>query len=159
MVRVSEWARFQVRRLDKVSPRSSKWCLSPAGQQNIERRRLNTINVGIDVHKKCCQACLKDQDGHLIEELSLQNNPEGITQLRTLLTSYPEAKVALESTGNLWTRIYDELNAEPTLKVILTNPYKTRIIAEAKIKNDHGFSSPSRPGESRLGCRKLRPRP
>ena len=94
------------------------------------------ISVGIDVHKKRCQACLKDEDGHMIEELSFQNSTEGITQLRTLLANYPEAKVALESTGNLWTRIYDELHKEPTNKVILTNPYKTRIIAEAKIKND-----------------------
>jgi len=72
------------------------------------------ISVGIDVHRKRCQACLKDQDDHLIEELSFQNNPEGITQLRTLLATCPEAKVALESTGNLWTRIYDELDKEPT---------------------------------------------
>jgi len=57
-------------------------------------------------------------------------------QVKRLLATYPEAKVALESTGNLWTRIYDELHSEPSLKVILTNPYKTRIIAEAKIKND-----------------------
>lgn len=94
------------------------------------------ISVGIDVHKKRCQACLKDHDGHLIEELSFQNTTEGITQLRTLLATYSEAKVALESTGNLWTRIYDELHKQPSHKVILTNPYKTRIIAEAKIKND-----------------------
>jgi transposase len=93
------------------------------------------ISVGIDVHKKRCQACLKDQDGHLIEELSFQNNPEGIMQVKRLLATYPEA-IALESAGNLWTRIYDELHSEPSLKVILTNPYKTRIIAEAKIKND-----------------------
>jgi transposase len=101
-------------------------------KEKIERM----MSVGIDVHKKRCQACLKDQQGRLIEELSFQNNPEGITQIRTLLANYSEAKVTLESTGNLWTRIYDELNKEPTLKVILTNPYKTRIIAEAKIKND-----------------------
>jgi len=94
------------------------------------------ISVGIDVHKKRCQACLKDQDGHMIEELSFQNTTEGITQLRTLLANYPETKIALESTGNLWTRIYDELHKETKNKVILTNPYKTRIIAEAKIKND-----------------------
>jgi transposase len=94
------------------------------------------ISVGIDVHKKRCQACLKDQDGHMIEELSFQNNAEGIMQVKQLLATYHEAKVALESTGNLWTRIYDELHKEPSLNVILTNPYKTRIIAEAKIKND-----------------------
>src|SRR3989304_8591031 len=57
-------------------------------------------------------------------------------QVKRFPAPYPEAKVALESTGNLWTRIYDELHSEPSLKVTLTNPYKTRIIAEAKIKND-----------------------
>jgi transposase len=72
----------------------------------------------------------------MIEELSFQNNQDGIMQVKQLLATYPEAKIALESTGNLWTRIYDELNKEPSHKVILTNPYKTRIIAEAKIKND-----------------------
>jgi transposase len=94
------------------------------------------ISVGIDVHKHRRQACLKDQDVHLIEELSFQNNPERIMQVKRLHATYPEAKVALESTGNLWTRIYTELHMQPTLKVVLTNPHKTRIIAEAKIEND-----------------------
>jgi transposase len=95
------------------------------------------INVGIDVHKKRCQTCLKDEKGRLIEELSIPNTTEAAEQLARMLTTYGEAKIVLESTGNLWIRLYDTLNQHaPTLKVVLANPNKTRIIAEAKIKND-----------------------
>jgi transposase len=95
------------------------------------------INVGIDVHKKRCQACLKDEKGRLVEELSIPNTTEGAEQLARMLTTYGEAKIVLESTGNLRIRLYDTLNQHaPTFKVVLANPNKTRIIAEAKIKND-----------------------
>jgi len=96
----------------------------------------NMINVGIDVHKKRCQTCLKDEKGRLIEEFSVPNSIEGAVQLTKVLEGYGEAKVVLESTGNLWIRIYDTLSQQPRIKVVLANPNKTRIIAEAKIKND-----------------------
>ena len=72
------------------------------------------INVGIDVHKKRCQACLKDEKGKLIEELSIPNTTEGAEQLARMLTTYGEAKIVLESTGNLWIRLYDTLNQRPS---------------------------------------------
>ncbi len=87
------------------------------------------------MHKKRCQACLKDEKGRLVQELSIPNDTEGVEQLGRLLQAYGEARIALESTGNLWTRVYDILN-QHGFKVILANPYKSRIIAEAKIKND-----------------------
>ncbi len=94
------------------------------------------ISVGIDVHKKRCQACLKDEKGRLIEELSFPRDQEGINDFRMLLQNHGEAKIVLESTGNLWIPIYDSLAEYPTNKVILANPRKTKLIAEAKIKND-----------------------
>ena len=94
------------------------------------------ISVGVDVHKKRCRACLKDEKGRLIEELSFQRDAEGIVDFRNLLQSYGEAKIVLESTGNLWIPVYDNLTENPRNRVILANPRKTRIIAEAKIKND-----------------------
>jgi len=107
----------------------------PARKEGDDSKRM--INVGIDVHKKRCQACLKDEKGKLIQELSIPNSTQGAEQLARLLESYGEAKIVLESTGNLWTRIYDTLNQSRTaFKVVLANPNKTRIIAEAKIKND-----------------------
>jgi transposase len=71
----------------------------------------------------------------VVQELSIPNDTEGVEQLGRLLQTYGEARIALESTGNLWTRVYDGLSQQGH-KVILANPYKTRIIAEAKIKND-----------------------
>ncbi len=93
------------------------------------------ISVGIDVHKKRCQACLKDEKGRLAQELSIPNDTEGVEQLGRLLASYGEARIALESTGNLWTRFYDTLSQQG-FKVVLANPYKTGTIVEARIKND-----------------------
>jgi len=44
-------------------------------------------------------------------------------------------RAVLESTGNMWIRIHDTLE-ENRIDTKLANPYKTRIIAEAKIKSD-----------------------
>ena len=44
-------------------------------------------------------------------------------------------RAVLESTGNMWTKIHDILE-ENGINTKLANPYKTRIIAEAKIKSD-----------------------
>jgi len=49
--------------------------------------------------------------------------------------SPPDVQVAIESTGNLWIPIYDHLENEH-IHTVLTNPKKTRMIAEAKIKTD-----------------------
>jgi len=94
------------------------------------------INVGVDVHKRICQACLKDERGSIVEELRFPNNQEGASRLATILKKHGEAKVAMESTGNLWVKLYDRLDEEANIDVILTNPKKTRVIAEAKIKTD-----------------------
>jgi len=94
------------------------------------------INVGVDVHKRICQACLKDERGSIIEELRFPNNQEGASRLATVIKKHGDARVALESTGNLWVKLYDRLDEEDNIDVILTNPKKTRVIAEAKIKND-----------------------
>jgi len=92
-------------------------------------------SVGVDIHKTRCIACIKNPEGTMQEEFTFQNNPEGLEELVKHLKAYPEVQVAIESTGNLWTTIYDRLEAEQ-IHVILTNPKKTKAIAEAKIKTD-----------------------
>ena len=94
------------------------------------------INVGVDVHKGFYQACLKDEHGKILEEIRFQNNLEGADKLASILRKRGQAKVALESTGNLWVKLYDRLDEEENVDVILTNPKKTRVIPEAKIKTD-----------------------
>ena len=92
--------------------------------------------VGIDVHKKMCQAAVLDEDGTLIDETRFANTPEGIEEYATKLTSYSDdVKAVVESTGNLWIQIHDRLETRG-FTVELSNPGKTRLIAEAKVKTD-----------------------
>ena len=95
-------------------------------------------SVGLDVHKTRCVACIKTHEGRIVEEFPFQNNPHGHEELITHLKAYPEVQVAIESTGNLWIPIYNRLEDEH-IHIVLTNPKKTRMIAEAKIKTDNHY--------------------
>ena len=92
--------------------------------------------VGIDVHKKMCQAAVLDEDGMLLDNIRFRNDEEGIGELALKLTTFrDEVRAVVESTGNLWIQIHDRLEAHG-FDVALSNPYKTRLIAEAKVKTD-----------------------
>jgi transposase len=92
--------------------------------------------VGIDVHKKMCQAAVLDDDGELLDEIRFANDPEGIEEFAWKLTTFrDDVKAVVESTGNLWIPIHDRLE-EHGFDVALSNPSKTRLIAEAKVKTD-----------------------
>jgi transposase len=92
--------------------------------------------VGIDVHKKMCQAAILDEDGSLLDEIRFANTPEEIEEFAgKLSTFHDEVKAVVESTGNLWIQIHDRLE-EHGFDVALSNPSKTRLIAEAKVKTD-----------------------
>jgi transposase len=99
-----------------------------ASQQLLKNRWIERVNsLGIDVGKKKCRAALKDERGDIIREFFFSNNNEGISTLIRSASHYGKCTAVLESTGNMWIRIHD---------TILANPYKTKIIAEAKIKSD-----------------------
>jgi len=92
--------------------------------------------VGIDVHKKFCQAAVIDEDGELLDQIRFLNTKEEIKDFAfKLLTFKDDVKAVVESTGNLWIQIYDILE-KYGIEVFLSNPWKTRLIAEAKIKTD-----------------------
>lgn len=92
--------------------------------------------VGIDVHKKMCQAAVLDEDGELLDQIRFLNNKEEIKDFAMkLLTFRDDVKAVVESTGNLWIQIHDILE-EFGIDVALSNPGKTRLIAEAKNKTD-----------------------
>jgi transposase len=92
--------------------------------------------VGIDVHKKMCQAAILDEDGTLLDEIRFANDPEEIEEFSGKLTTlHDEVRAVVESTGNLWIQIHDRLE-EHGFDVALSNPSKTRLIAEAKVKTD-----------------------
>lgn len=109
---------------------------------NKKKRRMNEKlnHLGIDVGKRKCRAAVKDDKGNILDEFFFGNDAIGIDNLlsrvKTNGTHYTTTTQAvLESTGNMWMRIHDTLE-ENGIDTVLANPYKTKIIAEAKIKSD-----------------------
>lgn len=90
--------------------------------------------VGIDVHKKVCVACLQDEKGQVIKEVEFENKEIGFQLLLESLKD-EDVKAVMESTGNLWKRLYRELETSG-VQVMLANTRKTRVIAEARISTD-----------------------
>ena len=92
--------------------------------------------VGIDVHKKMCQAAVLDEDGDLLDEIRFRNTVEGIEDFALKLTIFrDDVKAVVESTSSLWIQVHDRLEAHG-FDVTLSHPFKTRLIAEAKVKTD-----------------------
>ena len=93
------------------------------------------IYVGIDVHKHKCHSALMNENGTILDEITFQNTTQGLSNLIQRIQPLGEAKAVLESTGNLWIKTYEALEAA-TIQTTLSNPLKTRAIAEARIKTD-----------------------
>jgi len=92
--------------------------------------------VGVDVHKKVCRAAMANDEGELVEEFSFTNSKKGIEDFMMKIEAFGErVLVAVESTANLWIRLYDSLE-DHGVQVVLSNPSKTRLIAEARVKTD-----------------------
>ena len=91
--------------------------------------------VGIDVGKRKCRAAIKDSRGRILNEFFFNNDKDGINKLTKIALGYGNCEAVVESTANLWIRIHDTLE-DNGINTVLANPYKTRIIAEAKIKSD-----------------------
>jgi transposase len=109
--------------------------LTPPASQHKNEWVETMNNLGIDVGKKKCRAALKDERGEIIREFFFSNNNEGISTLIKTASYYGKCTAVLESTANMWIRIHDTLE-ENGIDTILANPYKTKIITEAKIKSD-----------------------
>jgi len=92
--------------------------------------------VGVDVHKKVCRAAVVDDEGELVDEFPFGNSSRGIEDFVMKIEAFGgKSLVAVESTANLWVCVYDALD-ERGIKVVLSNPYKTRLIAESRVKTD-----------------------
>lgn len=111
-------------------------CRVQANRQKKEVNNEMAVYVGIDVHKKYCQAALMNDNGRITHELRFDNNQQGATSLVDLAKSVdPQIKAVLEPSANFWIRIYDKLEDEG-VEVKLSNPLRTKAIAEARIKTD-----------------------
>jgi transposase len=89
--------------------------------------------VGLDIGKRKCRAAIMNQEGNILDEFWFTNNREGIKGLAAKLTV--QDRVVMESTGSVWTNLYDRLD-DNHIHVSLANPLKTKAIASAKIKSD-----------------------
>jgi hypothetical protein len=104
-------------------------------QANPNPKEVNeTRCIGIDVGKRRCQACVMDEQGSIVEEFVFENSFGGLSYLVGKVKPGP-AKAVVESTGNLWLRIYEALEGIG-VEVKLANPFKTKAIASARIKTD-----------------------
>jgi transposase len=89
--------------------------------------------AGLDVHKRIVQAIVLEDDGRIRLRARFECNRELLeTFARTHLGR--NARVALEATTNTWAivSILEPLVGE----VVVSNPLRTRAIAEAKVKTD-----------------------
>lgn len=86
--------------------------------------------VGLDLHKKYSQYAVMDNDGVLLNEGRIDNDP---TELEKFSDSLTNANVVIESSST-WYWAYRILAKRHN--VILSNPGKTKAIASAKVKTD-----------------------
>jgi transposase len=87
--------------------------------------------IGLDVHRDFAQVAVWEK-GRVTDAGRIPTSPEGLREYaKTLRRS---DKVALEATMN--TAAIAALLAERAGQVVVSNPFKTRAIAEAKIKTD-----------------------
>jgi len=91
--------------------------------------------VGIDYHKRYSVLCATDERGQELKRRRINGNwPAGFAQFFAELGE--SSKVVMECCWN-WGWLYDVLKEiEQVEEVVLAHPYKTRLIAEAQIKND-----------------------
>src|SRR3954452_6200471 len=87
--------------------------------------------IGLDVHREFAQVAVW-QGGLVMQAGRFATTPEGVRAFAEGLDLSDE--VALEATGNTWA--IATLLASRAGRVVVSNPVKTRAIAEAKVKTD-----------------------
>ena len=88
--------------------------------------------IGLDVHKKFVQACFLDPAGTVIEQRRIPTDHAALEAFAQSLG--PDDHLAMESCTFAWS-LYDFLVPHAG-SITVSNAYKTRAIAEAKIKTD-----------------------
>jgi transposase len=87
--------------------------------------------IGLDVHREFAQVAIW-QGGTVAQAGTFATTPEGVREFAAGLG--PADEVALEATGNTWA--IAGVLASRAGRVVVSNPAKTRAIAEAKVKTD-----------------------
>ena len=88
--------------------------------------------IGLDVHKAVVEACVIDNEGKRLFRRRIECTRDALLRFAEELTK--EDRIALEVTTNAWA-VADLL--QPFVeRVVVSNPMKTKAIAEAKVKTD-----------------------
>ncbi len=95
------------------------------------------ISIGINVHKIKCVATIKRESRKKLEQTIFDNTTNGIMGfIKHVKKTYGnDIQAVCESTANYWIRLHDTLE-DHGIDTILAHPAKTKIIAQAKLKND-----------------------
>jgi transposase len=92
-------------------------------------------HLGIDLHKKTSFWTLMDNDRNILYKKNLSTSKQGILQgLREINIEPRRVQAAIEPVSQ-WSW-YGDLLKEHGMAVNLVNPFKTKLIAETKLKND-----------------------
>jgi transposase len=92
------------------------------------------VFIGIDYHKRYSVYCAVNDRGEIQARGRIEHaQPEGFVEL---VKRWPGCRVVFEASMN-WHWLYEVLEvAVGEGDIVLANPYKTRIIAEAQVKTD-----------------------
>lgn len=97
----------------------------------------NDMFVGMDLHKNYLQVAVLDGKGKVLKNSRIDNDLNKVGRFfdRIDASANDDVRVVMESSC-VWYNIYEYLSEERKLHVSLSNPFKTRAIASAKIKTD-----------------------
>ena len=88
--------------------------------------------VGLEVHRKSIVATALDARGETIAETKVGPSTQ---ELADLLRTLPGSKHVVMEPCTIWEPVYESLEREG-IDAVLTNPLRTRLIADATIKTD-----------------------
>jgi len=98
----------------------------------LSHTTVRPVYAGIDFHKKSITVALGDAQGNLIG--ATQKLPTDAKLIRRFFLRYPNLQCAVENCrGFDW---FIQLLTDMGNKVLVSNPYKTRLIAESTCKTD-----------------------
>ncbi|KXA93513.1 hypothetical protein AKJ64_00430 [candidate division MSBL1 archaeon SCGC-AAA259E17] len=87
--------------------------------------------VGMDVHKKNCQAAAMDEEGTILKEEKVENSLEGF---EPFFRDIEDAEVVIESCYS-WRPTYERLK-DLNLDVTMAHPKRTEAVTKARKKTD-----------------------
>ena len=89
--------------------------------------------AGLDLHKRTIQIAVVDKHGN---NLLNKNISSSLDVLKKELARMPKDTQYVIESSSVWEGVYNCMAHNLGLDVILSNPYKTRLIAESKKKTD-----------------------